>query len=190
MNRTRSRLRRGMTMIETITASAVGVLVIFTSVMAMISGMGTWAKGQSKINADLQSQRAIRAIAINLREAMAVTVDNDGNGLTYRLPKFDGTGNIIAPIEWDNVERRIVRQDGKIYVGPTGSLRVLAKDVITTDPVASGTPSYKLFESDGATVVRRLNVMVATKTISSNNQTVTSRVRETIYLRNVPILSK
>lgn len=185
------RSKRGFTLIETLTAATLTVMALFTSIMVMVSGMNSWAQGQGRINAELQSQRAVRAISSQLRQAMSVVVDADGKGLTYRLPQKDGNGNFIVPAIWDGVTRRVEFSSNKVNLIEGGATTVLCNNVILTDPKSSGgTAPYTPFTAGAGSIVRQITVMVATKWNGKRDQLVSSRVRETIYLRNIPQLSK
>lgn len=179
---------RGLTTVELLMASTISAGVLFTSVMLFLFGMAQWSRGEAHIAADSGSQVAVRAIAAELREAMAVTVDSDGLGLSYRLPKKNGSGDWITPVEWDGVSRRIFYENGEVRI--TGDKnRVLCEHVVLNDPQWDGNHAYKVFSAGAGSITRQLTIMVVTKTNEYKNEWSTSRSRETIYLRNVPELT-
>lgn len=189
MMRNKRRTRRGVSLMEVLLASTLTVTVLAVAIGVFLSGMLSWMRGQGRIDAESGSQRAVRAISQTLREAMVVTVDSDGNGLTYRLPLSDSNGNYNVPMTWDGVTRRIFLSGGKIKVTGTGPERILCSGVISTDPLTSGgTGAYKVFTSGAGSITRSLNVMVVSQRTTDYNKTATSRSRETIYLRNIPDL--
>lgn len=183
--------RRGVTMTEVLVASTISVLVAGGAVAALMMGSYSWIKGQSSLNADSSAERAVRRISAELREAMTVTPDVDGQGLEYRLPTKDNTGAFTSPITWDGVTRRIALQSGQITISAGASVRVLAKNVVTTDPVTNTT--YRLFTPGAGVVARAISIKVATSHEAlkrqSGNTYRKSRYRETIYLRNIPELT-
>lgn len=187
----RRRGDRGVTLMETLTAATLTVIVLFTGIMVMVSAMNSWAQGQGRINAELQSQRAVRELSYQLRQAMAVTVDANGLGVNFRLPQKDGDGNYVVPAVWDGVTRRFEIANGKLTLTEAGASRALCNNVILTDPksVGGNTP-YIPFVPGTGSIVRQLTVMVATRWNGKRDKLVTSRARETIYLRNIPQLSK
>lgn len=195
-----SNRRRGATLVEAITASGLSVLALFTAVSVMISGMGSWAKGQGRIDAEGDAQAAVRAISNELREAMTVTVTS-GTVIDYRLPRKDESGNFIVPAEWDEVTRRIewvATGPGIGNIRATGGSanRLLCRNVILRDPQSIGfTPttggsSYAIFTAGPGTITRQLTIMIATRANGSRNQYVVSRSRETVFLRNIPSLTR
>ena len=183
--------QRGATMVEVVTGAAITTLVLFGSTAAMISGMNSWARGQGKIDADSQSQKAVRVISMELRQAMTVTVDSNGLGLTYRLPSKDANGDYIIPVVWDNIYRRIEYSNGVIKILTGENNHVICRNVILTDPFSTGgVASYKIFTAGSGAITRQLVVMIATRTNGARTENVTGRVRESIYLRNIPSLTQ
>lgn len=192
--------RRGATLVEALTASALSVLALFTAVSVMISGMGSWAKGQGRIDAEGDAQAAVRAISNELREAMAVTVVS-GTLIEYRLPQKDEDGNFVVPAIWDGVARRIEWVPTGSGIGEIRSVggstnRALCRNVILRDPQSNGfTPSsggsaYAPFTAGPGTITRQLTIMIATRANGSQDQYVVSRSRETVFLRNIPSLTR
>jgi hypothetical protein len=185
------RINRGATLVEVTFAAALSTVVLFGAISSFLSGMTSWARGQGRIDAENGSQRATRQIARELRQAMSVVVDADGNGLTYRMPAMDTGGSFKMPVIWDNVTRRIYVSNNSIYVSGGGTARRLCTGVIGTDPQSpGGTGSYKLFTAGSGSITRSLSVMVVSRQIADKNNTAVSRSRETIFLRNIPQLVK
>jgi len=182
---------RGVSMIEVLTASFMTVMVVTTAVATLLYGFSSWAKGQGRIFAESDSQRAIRKVSMELREAMVVVVDANGLGLSYRRPKFDNNGNYITPAVWDEVNRRIELVDSTLRIVTNGQPRTICKGVVLTDPLsAGGTGTYRIFQSPAGAITRQITVEVVTKRNTYKAMQSYSRTRETIFLRNVPELSK
>lgn len=181
----------GTTMIEVLTASFMTVMVVTAAVSTMLYGLSSWAKGQGKIYAESDSQKAMRVISQQLREAMYVGVDSNGLGLNYRRPQLDGNGNYVTPAVWDGVTRRIELVDGTMRMVTNGQNRTLCQGVVLTDPQSTGgIGTYLPFTSSGGTIIRQVNVQIVTRRNTYKSQQVYSRSRETIYLRNVPQLTR
>lgn len=185
------RSRKGSTLVETTLASSLTVAVLVASVGTFLLAMISWARGQGKIDAESGSQKAVKVISKELREAMAVTVDGNGQGLTYRLPSYDANGNYTVPITWDGVTRRLEVQGSQLVMVAAGNTRTVCKNLILTDPLSSGgTSAYRPFTGGAGAITRSLTIMVVLRTQSDGGRYVTSRSRETVYLRNIPDLFK
>ncbi len=107
MKRTIARTRRGQTLVEMTLAISLTAVVCTAGISTLLLGMGSWYRGQTRIDVEGTAQKAVRQIAMTLRTAMSVTVDTNGQGLTYRMPMLDTYGNFIQPATWDGVTRRI-----------------------------------------------------------------------------------
>lgn len=182
---------RGTTTLEVITAATITTLVLFSSIMVLIAGVGSWARGVGKINAENRCRQLVRTVANEVRSAMSVTVDADGLGLSYRMPKLDANGDVIAPVEWDGVERRIELVDGQLVQTIGDANRVLARDVVLTDPEApDGSPDIRIFTPGSGSITRQLTIHIVTQSYGKGQEIETARARETVYLRNIPQLTR
>lgn len=171
---------------ETLVASTISIIVIGTAVMAIIFGTSSWIKGSSKGVADANAERAIRMMSDELRQAMLVTVDANGQGLTYQLPTINGSGNFTVPPVWDGVNRRFQLNGTSLQWVNGASTRTICKNIRSTDPRTSA--AYRIFVPGVGSVTRALNLLVATSETSTKTKTFSGRYRETIYLRNIPEL--
>jgi hypothetical protein len=155
----------------------------------MISGSAAWAKGMGKIGAETEAQMSVRVIAQQLREAMNVTVDSNGMGLTFQIPQKDSNGNFSVPEVSDGVTHRLEAEGNSLVLITGNSKRILSKDLIFTDPVsANGATAYQLFTPGSGAITRQVTIEVATKRFGYKANTVSTRSRETIFLRNIPIV--
>ncbi|MBS1707899.1 MAG: hypothetical protein JSS65_04165 [Armatimonadetes bacterium] len=198
------RLVAGLSTVESLVASVITTMVLFTAVGAYLAGMGSWARGEAWIDVQQQSRNAVRSVSDELREAMYVTVDADGMGLSYRLPTKTVSGSFTVPLTWDGVNRRIYYSNGGLWVSDANTQVQVAKGVITMDPflgadnartvvIKSGTytaPSYKIFVPDGNSTIRSITVCAVTRSRGKGAETIHARHRETVFLRNVPSITK
>lgn len=180
--------RSGFTLMEVMTASMISTLVILGSVSIFLAGMTDWAKGTKRIDADTQSRQIVRGVTTELREAMSVFVDADGQGLSYRMPQTNTFGAFITPATWDGVERRIDLTNGKLYLNDGTNSRKIGENIVTTDPETGST--YKIFDPGPGTITRSLTVQVVTKRDNPQGDDHYSRKREELYLRNIPSLTR
>lgn len=183
------RKRKGASLVEVVTASTISVLVLTGAYAALLSGSKTWIKGSGAMDAEATAQRAVRKIANELRQAMSVTVDANGLGLSYRMPVVDGNGSYTVPPVWDNVVRRVELNGSNLNIVTDGSTDRIASGVILTDPLSSGgTGTYRIFTAGAGTITRQVTVQVVVQKNTVGTYTKQSRNRETIFLRNIPEL--
>lgn len=191
LNRHRSRKTRGATMPEIVIGASLTTMVMGSLILAMVSGMGSWAKGQGKITSNMEVQSAMRVVTQELREAMFAEIEGSGMRINYRLPKRTD-GKYDMPIEWDGINRSIYRTESGNLILLTGdATRVIAKNVKTVDPWSpNGTRAYKIFVPGSGTVLRKLDVLLAVENYGKGGKKEWGRVRESVQLRNVPILTQ
>lgn len=192
--RNRNQKRMGATLVEVMIASALTAFVLTGALATLYTGMRSWVAGQSKIEAETDGSQAIRTISIELREAMSVTVASDGNSISYRLPKRDSNGDFIVPVEWDGVSRRVVVQPSgtkyALLIGVFGNEALLTKNVILVDPERAGSPAYRVFTAGPGAITRSVNIQVVTRTTNEKGGFINHRVRETLFLRNIPAITQ
>lgn len=179
-----------MTLLEAIVSAGITVMVLGTAASVWIAGATSWYRGLGKIDAEGQSRTAVRTVSDEVARAMDVIVDPDGKGFTFHQPKKDSNGTYMIDVTGqpvaDGVDRRIYVQNGKLYYNDGGGIRVLAKNVILTDPLSpGGNQPYKPFVPGLGAITRQLTVMIVTKTTASGKEQVTGRKRETVFLRNI-----
>ena len=187
--RNRNRLKRGATLFEVVIASGISTVVMYSLVLTLLSGSGSWIKGQSKIDVDVSSQQSLRAITVELREAMAVSIVDDGKTVEYRLPKKEN-GEYKVPAEWDGVERKIkyIPNSKSVTKVADNDTTVLCTGVYPNDP-KTGT-AYKVFTAGAGAMTRDVTIMLVLSAGEGSASAEKSRIRETIYLRNVPSLTR
>lgn len=189
MKRTVHPKRRGASLVEVVTASTLSVLVLTGAYAALLSGSTTWIKGSGSMDAEATAQRAIRRMATELRQAMSVVVDANGQGVTYRMPVIDANGNYTVPPVWDNVTRRIELNGTNLNIVTNGVTRRIASGVRTTDPLSSGgTTPYRIFIPGAGVVTRQVTIQLVVQKTTVKTYTDWSRNRETVFLRNIPEL--
>ena len=188
--RTRNlRRRRGTTLIEVITSASISVLTLIGGVACFMSGMMSWTKGVGAMDSINTSQNATKLICQQLREAMSVSITNNGNTATYTLPLKDESGSYVLPLVSDGVNRQFnVGNDGVLNLTTGSSVRKMTANVLTTDPATNA--AYSVFTANGGVVTRRITVQVVTSKQGFRNNWTPSRSREVVYLRNVPDLSR
>lgn len=187
--------RRGATLVEVMVGSALTALVLLGTLATLYAGTRSWVLGQSLIDAEVDGSQAIRSLSLELREAMAVTVATDGQSLTYRMPRRNAAGDFVVPAEWDGVNRRAIlaaNASGRftLSIGVAGSERALTRNLILVDPDMPGTPTYRVFTAGPGRITREIQIMVITRTNGPRGEPVYHRVRETLFLRNIPSITQ
>jgi len=182
------RRNSGASLVEVLTAATLTVGVLFAAVSALLFGSGSWIRGLGKISADSEAKRAVLAVSQILREAMAVTVDADGQGLAFRYPVKDANGRFVVPPVWDGVSRRIAVQGGNLVLTEGAASRVLCRGVSPIDPKTGS--SYRVFTAPGGAIVREITVQIVTSRDGRVANEAQGRVRETVFLRNVPQITR
>jgi hypothetical protein len=126
-----------------------------------------------------------------LREAISVTVDANGLGLTFTKPQVDAEGNYVMdgrgqPVS-DGVNRRLfINGSELIYQVGTGERRI-GRGVVLDDPYRPGTnKSYRVFTPGGGAITRQLTVLLVTRSEDTEGNVYFGRKRETVFLRNIP----
>jgi len=171
------------------TGASLTTLVVLASVILMLTGTAAWTRGQTRITAGGGAQGAMRTIDGELREAMSVTIDGNGKGLTYQLPQKDGDGSYVVPLQSDGVNRRLVlNDDGTLEMGPNGTTRVLLRGGVSVNPTTNA--AFRVFTAGNGTVTRSLNVILMTDIAGTGTERSRGTAQETIFLRNVPALNQ
>lgn len=207
MKTRRSRLNIGMTLVEVLVASGISSIVLGSAISIFLMVTSSWAKGESQMSVENETRQTMRLMADELREAMWVSVDADGMGITYRKPVKSVTGDFTVPITWDGKDRRLYYSGGKLFIEPdTGQARLVCRNVLTKDPFAlatngaaaqlgtgdvetTGAPAYKIFTANAGSVTTEITMVVVTGNKGGKaGQVVRAKKRETVVLRNVPEL--
>ena len=197
----------GMTLVEVLVASGISALVLGSAISIFLMVTGSWARGESQMSVENETRQTMRLMADELREAMWVSLDADGMGITYRKPAKDVLGNFVNPVTWDGLDRRIYFSSGKIFIEPqAGQARSICRNVLDKDPfrltgsgmeaqmatgdiVTTGAPTYRIFTPNAGTVITQITMVVVTGNRGGKaGQVVRAKKRETVVLRNVPEL--
>jgi C-terminal processing protease CtpA/Prc len=123
----------------------------------------------------------------NLKEAMEVTIDPDGNGINFKLPAKDANGNYITPLTYDGISRRFALSSGSLILTVNGNSTTILTNVVTKDHRGDGSsPTYQIFTPGTGSIIRIVTVQLVTDRVIQNGQHAYGRVREQILLRNTP----
>lgn len=207
-NRIRSR-RSAFTLPEVVVGSVISTVVLTSALSLFIACAGAWARGENLMDGENDTRQAVRVISDELRQAMMVTIDADGRGITYRHPNKTVDGDFAVPVVWDGVERRIFLNGTNLMMRGNGGIeRVVARNVLTVDPFMLGTtttqrkmrhtsqgvevaPTYRIFTASSGGLINEVIVQIVTGTKGGRaGESLRTRKRERVVLRNVPELIK
>lgn len=175
-------------MAEIVVGAGISVITLVGGVGCFMAGMMSWMKGVGAMDSISKSQVTVKVIAQQLREAMSVSFSTDGNSVTYSLPLKDESGSYVLPLTSDGVTRQVALSNGSITQSIGSSTRTLTTNVLANDP--STNAAYRIFNTNAGTVARQVIITVATSKQGFRNNWTPSRSRESVYLRNVPQLSR
>ena len=180
--------RRGTTLVEVILSAGISVLTLVGGVACFMSGMMSWTKGVGAMDSIATSQNANKLICQQLREAISVSITNSGNTATFSLPQKDESGSYVLPLVADGVSRQFTVSQGTLNLIVGGNTRKISDNILSTDPATSA--AYPIFSANNGLVTRQVIVQIVTSKQGFRNNWTPSRSRESVYLRNVPELSR
>lgn len=183
-----SRRQRGATLTEVALAAGISTTVLIAGVSVFLVGMRSWIKGEANMDVSSNSQKALRAVSNELREAMSVTVNTDGLGVTYVRPKRESDGSFTNPMVSDGVNRAIELSGTDLLIKGSGSPRKIARNVLKREPGQSS--DYRIFTAPVGAVSRSLTIKLVAGKTGVSGDSIVERSRETVFLRNVPQLSR
>ena len=182
------RRQGGMTLPEVVIGASISSIVLFVGVSCFLTCMTSWIRGQAYINSETNANEALRRITSELKEAMNVAVSESGGRVDYQKPLTDGNGNYLMPIQPDGVTRTIRLNSGTLQLTRGGTTWDLCTNVLSTDPNLNAT--YKIFKANTGFVTRQIVVTLVTRSYGYKNEQISGRVREMVFLRNIPEVTK
>jgi hypothetical protein len=202
--------RSGFTLVEVVVSSIVSFIVLSSAVALFLGVIGAWARGESMMDGDNDTRQVVRIISDELREAMWVSVDADGMGITYRKPLKDASGDFDIPVVWDGIDRRIELNGSELEIDDGGTTRTIGRNVLSVDPFRLNAhaldskryvqdplapvpvaPSYRIFVGPATGLVSEVTVTIVTGSRGGQSaESVRAKKRERVVLRNVPQLIK
>lgn len=182
------RRSRGTTLAEVVIAAGISSVVLFAGVGTFLIGMRSWIKGEANIEAASSSQRAVRNVSNELREAMSISVNTSGTKVDYTLPRREIDGTFTNPVVTDGIARSIERSGTDLILRRAGVARTIARDVLARRP--GETSDYRLFTVPAGSVSRSLTIEIWASKGGVRAEQIVERSRETLFLRNVPQLSR
>lgn len=171
-----ARSKAGFTLVEILIAMSIFALLSIGGLGILIQGINSWNRDFARASVETDTGLAMRKITAALRPAINVTVDSNGQGISYNAPLLDSNGNVVLPIQSDGTQRRIYRSADGSSLYMTGTNRPLLSSL------AAASNSYNIFaalQSGKAVVVNLIS------TASTGQEQFTSSKTEVVDLRNV-----
>jgi len=157
-------------MLEVMTATTIGTMVIMTVVALMFASLRSWARGSSHAYANTDATIAMQKIVQALREAKSVSISGGSLAVVYPLQNVDGT--------YDN---RFNGETVSFYLSGTNLYRKRIAPTVGEPKVLSKYIQSVAYALNSGNVLAI--TMVAVETVGTKTQTVL--LNEQIRLRNV-----
>lgn len=125
----RLRSKAGFTLVEILIAMSIFALLSIGGLGILIQGINSWNRDYARGSVEADTGLAMRKITAALRPAINVTVDSNGQGISYNTPLLDASGNVVLPIQSDGTQRRIYRSENGTQLLMTGTNRPLLRSL-------------------------------------------------------------
>jgi len=171
--------RAGITITEAIVATGILSLLMAGGAALLVGASSYGLRGFEQSIAESDINLAMQKISKSLRISMEISIDQDGNGITYYWPIKDNNGNYIIPLMADGGHR--------FYLSGTRLLssdysRPVLEDVVTTDPLTGS--SYRLFSDEPVVSGVRVVGIKVVVSRSFGRGTVYACLKERVLVRN------
>ena len=159
------------------TAMTIFTMLTFGGLSLVVASVNAYSRDYSRGSMETDIGQAFRRIDDGLREAYSVTVDEDGQGLTYYYPvKYTGSDGKLhykIPMASDGVARRFYKSESHLV--SSSNTRPLVKNLTT------GSARLFTLQSSGKAVLITLSV-----TSSTGKEIFTNAKSYVVRLRNAP----
>ena len=180
----------------TLTETVVGLslfLAVFMASLAMImSGLKSFQKNMVDITNQTPEAQAVRRMQERMRNAMSISITNNGQTVNFTLPKLNSTKDPVTgeleytvPLTSDGVNYSYSITGGKLVQQPGG--RVLLKNITLIDPDPGSityNQSYQPFVLSTMSTRRGVTINLITQQLTVP-KTRYSRMKTTVALQNV-----
>jgi hypothetical protein len=96
--------RRGATLPEVLTVSAMLVMLLSGVVTMGVNASTEWSNGSSKLIADNDASLALQALGRDVRDGIRASTDSTGSTLYVVLPYVNGQGDFDRFVDGDTVQ--------------------------------------------------------------------------------------
>lgn len=183
--------RRGMTLVELMTAMGVIALVFFGMTSLFVGGLKSFKKTSQDTVLAQRNAQGIRRVVESIRQAAAVELSYDGQTITYYLPTYSnftdpdtGERELIVPVVSDGVPHRFHVAGTELIEDDTG--RILVESIYPTDPDPNSSQygqSYMPFQMTTIGSSRAVSINLITSEVLAGDRRYV-RMKTTAILRN------
>jgi prepilin-type N-terminal cleavage/methylation domain-containing protein len=125
------RRNQGFTLIELLISASILAMVLAIGASVFVGTGTSFKRGLNATISDDQARVAIDVVTRTLRESVAVSIDPDGMGVSYRMPAKMASGDLVQPVKWDGVQRRFFVQNGNLMRSEAGKTWILIPNVMS-----------------------------------------------------------
>lgn len=182
---------RGFSLVEMmVSVSLFGLLGV--GLLELYSGsLRFFAKTSSEVALANENSNAMRYVTSQLRPAISIQIQNNGNKIVYSLPQrtilpnpLTGERENVIPVVSDGVVRSFTVTNGRLVDDVTG--KVLARNISPVDPDPQSSQYNKIYAPFQLTTIGSRKAVTVTlisarKTSQFDKNT---RMKDTVILRN------
>jgi prepilin-type N-terminal cleavage/methylation domain-containing protein len=188
-------MKRGFTLIELLVGMSLMAMLVLGSMTLFVSSMRSLQRTTNDVTITDKSAVNLRKVTEKVREAITVTVTNQGKTLSFNLPKFSASVDPITqekevaiPAASDGIARGYAIDFGAGTLRDTQTGKVLMRNIASTD-VNTGSSqygqAYEPFQITTVGTTKALTICLITRD-STSGQLRTMRMKTTTVLRNMP----
>jgi hypothetical protein len=165
---------------------------LFGTLSLFVTGLKSYNKTTNDLNMTQPNAQAIRHMCENLRQAMSISLSNNGNTINFTLPAMTGSTDPVTgekefqvPLVSDGTSRSYAVTNGNLVENPGG--RILLKGISTIDPDPSSAlykQTYQPFVISMAGTREAVTLNLITSCIV-NTKTRFSKMKTTVVLQNI-----
>ena len=99
-----SKSRRGLTVVETVIAAGVTLMVFASLSFFSTFQAKSWQEATAVVRSQRMGQSSVERLAPSIRGARSVvTASSSATMLTLRMPRYDASGNLVVPVADGNL---------------------------------------------------------------------------------------
>jgi hypothetical protein len=183
--------KKGLTLVELMVMMTLMAMVSLGASALFLSGLRSFDRTTVDIDISQKNAQGIRRVVETVREAVTVSISNNGQTLTYTLPArtaavdpVTGEREYVDPPVSDGVTRSFVIANGELRSNPGN--RLLVRNILTADPEPGSSQFEQPYSPFQLTTIgsrRAITVNIITGTSGGGTQRY-ARMKTTVLVRN------